>query len=131
MRQDVIDYLQTLNLGTFIVSNELPFSESGTPLYIKNLKKIYVDVDQSTVNPVITTLDGVNVTVDSTAIKMFFANDAKSIPANYDEVVTSLKSARNILSTTSGISSRRVDVTTDLQADRLITQIELRFIKLT
>lgn len=131
MRQDVIDYLQTLNLGTFIVSSELPFSESGTPLYIKNLKKIYVDADQISVEPVIRTLNGLNITKDTNSVKIYFANDAKSVPPNYDEVVSNLRSAKDILATTGGFTGREVDVSTELQADRLITEIELRFIKLT
>jgi hypothetical protein len=131
MRQDVIDYLQTLNLGTFIVSNELPFSESGTPLYIKNLKKIYVDVDQITVDPIIKTLGGDNITKDTTAVTIRFANDAKSIPPNYDEVVSDMRSAKNILATTGGFTGREATVSTEFQADRLITEIELRFIKIT
>lgn len=130
MRQDVIDYIQTLNLGTFIVSNELPFSESGTPLYIKNLKKIYVNVDQYVADPVITTLNGVNITRDTVSVTVYFANDAKSIPPNYDEVVSLIRAAKNIL-ITAGYSSREVDVETSFEADRLITEIELRFIKLT
>ena len=131
MRTDVLDYLQTLNLGTFIVSTELPFSESGTPLYIKNLKKVYVDVDQITVDPVIRTLSGVNVTRDTTAVTIRFANDAKSIPPNYDEVVSNLRSAKDILATTGGFTGREVSVSTEFQADKLITEIELRFIKIT
>lgn len=131
MRTDVLDYLQTLNLGTFIVSTELPFSESGTPLYIKNLKKVYVDVDQITVDPVIRTLSGLNITRDTVAVKVYFANDAKSIPPNYDEVVSNLRTAKDILATTGGFTGREVSVSTEFQADRLITEIELRFIKLT
>ena len=131
MRTEVIDYLQTLNLGTFIVSTELPFSESGTPLYIKNLKKVYVDVDQITVEPIIRTLSGLNLTRDTVAVKVYFANDAKSIPPNYDEVVSNLRTAKDILATTGGFTGREVTVKTEFQADRLITEIELRFIKLT
>lgn len=131
MRTDVIDYIQTLNLGTFIVSSELPFSESGVPLYIKNLKKIYVDVDQITVEPIITTLSGINITRDTTAVTVRFANDAKSIPPNYDEVVSNLRSAKDILATTGGFTGREAVVSTEFQADRLITEIELRFIKIT
>lgn len=130
MRTDVIDYLQSQNFGTFIVSTELPFSESGTPLYIKNLKKIYVDVDQYTAEPIITTLNGVNITRDTVAVTVYLANDAKSIPPNYDEVVSLIRAAKNILPAT-GYSSREVDVSTSFEADRLITEIELRFIKLT
>jgi hypothetical protein len=131
MRTDVIDYLQTLNLGTFIVSNELPFSESGTPLYIKNLKKIYVDVDQYQAEPIIRTLNGVIVTRDTIAVKVYFANDAKSIPPNYDEAVSQLRTAKDILPTTGGFTGREVEVKTSFEADRLVTEIELRFIKLT
>jgi hypothetical protein len=131
MRQDVIDYIQTLNLGTFIVSNELPFSESGVPLYIKNLKKIYVDVDQYQAEPIIRTLSGVMVTRDTIAVKVYFANDAKSIPPNYDEAVSLLRTAKDILPTTGGFTGREVEVKTSFEADRLITEIELRFIKLT
>ena len=131
MRTDVIDYLQTLNLGTFIVSTELPFSESGTPLYIKNLKKVYVDVDQYIVDPIISTLNGLNITRDTVAVRVYLANDAKSIPPNYDDVVSQIRTAKNILSTTGGFSTREVDVRTSFEADKLITEIELRFIKLT
>jgi hypothetical protein len=130
MRTDVIDYIQTLNLGTFIVSNELPFSESGIPLYIKNLKKIYVDVDQYIVDPIISTLNGINITRDTIAVRVYFANDAKLIPPNYDEVVSELRAAKDILPT-AGYNRREVDVSTTFDADKLITEIELRFIKLT
>lgn len=130
MRQDVIEYIQTLNLGTFIVSSELPWSENGTPLYLKNLKKIYVDVDQYEVNPIITTLDGTNITEDTIAVRIYFANDAKQIPPNYDEVVSNLRTAKNI-NTTTGYNRREVDVVTTFELDRLITELELRFIKLT
>ena len=130
MRTDVIDYIQSLNLGTFIVSNELPFSESGTPLYLKNLKKIYVDVDQYIVQPFIYTLSGVNISDETTAVRVYFANDAKSIPPNYDDVVSNLRLAKDILPT-AGYNRREVDVSTSFEADRLITEIELRFIKLT
>ena len=130
MRTDVLDYLQTLNLGTFIVSTELPFSESGTPLYIKNLKKVYVGVDQYIVEPIISTLSGVNITRDTVAVTVYLANDAKSLTPNYDEVVGLIRAAKDILPT-AGFNSREVDVQTSFDADKLVTQIELRFIKLT
>ena len=130
MRTDVIEYLQTQNFGTFIVSTELPFSESGVPLYIKNLKKVYVGVDQYIVEPVINTLSGVNITRDTVAVTVYLANDAKSLTPNYDEVVGLIRAAKNILPT-AGFNSREVDVQTSFDADKLVTQIELRFIKLT
>jgi hypothetical protein len=130
MRTDVIEYLQTQNFGTFIVSTELPFSESGVPLYIKNLKKVYVGVDQYIVEPIISTLSGVNITRDTVAVTVYLANDAKSLTPNYDEVVGLIRAAKDILPT-AGFNSREVDVQTSFDADKLVTQIELRFIKLT
>lgn len=130
MRQDVLDYIQTLNLGTYLVSSELPWDENGIPLYQKNLKKIYVDVDQYTADPLITTLSGVNITRDTIAVRVYFANDAKATPPNYDDVVSQLRTSKDIM-LSAGYNRREVDVSTSFEADRLVTEIELRFIKLT
>ena len=130
MRSTVLSFLQTQNLGTFIVTTELPWDENGTELYLKNLKKIYVDVTQYSVEPIITTLNGVNITTDIHSVKVYFANDAKSLPPNYDEVVEVIRSAKNI-DTTTGYHSREVDVSTKYELDKLVTEIELRYIKLT
>ena len=129
MRTEVLEYLQQQNLGTYIVSTELPWSESGVPLYTKNLKKIYVDVDQYITDPVITTLSGLNISLETKAVRVYLANDAKSIPPNYDEVVSVIKGAKDI-NNTDGYNRREADVTTSFDADRLVTEIELRYIKL-
>jgi hypothetical protein len=129
MRTEVLEYLQQQNLGTYIVSTELPWSESGVPLYTKNLKKIYVDVDQYITDPVITTLSGLNISLETKAVRVYLANDAKSIPPNYDEVVAVIKGAKDI-NDTEGYNRREADVTTSFDADRLVTEIELRYIKL-
>lgn len=130
MRQEVLNYIQSLNLGTFIVSSELPWDENGTSLYIKNLKKIYVDVTGYNVEPLITALNGLNITRDIQSVRIYFANDAKILPPNYDEVVQQIQTAKNI-NNTAGFNSRECQVQTSFDADRLVTEIELRFIKLT
>jgi len=130
MRQEVIDYVQGLNLGTFIVSTELPWTDNTVPLYLKNLKKVYVGVDEYQVNPIITTLSGLNITEDVNIVRIYFANDAKQIPPNYGDVVDQLRATKNI-NTSIGFHRREVDVTTSFDADRLVTELELRFIKLT
>jgi hypothetical protein len=41
-------------LTQFAVASELPWEQNGTPLYIKNMKKVYVDlerVEQTTLIP--------------------------------------------------------------------------------
>lgn len=130
MRTEVLDYVQTLDIGGFNVSNELPWSESGTPLYIKNLKKIYVDTDQITTDPFITTFSGLTVNNQVTIVRIFFANDAKQVPANYSDVVAELTTAKDI-ETELNFHRRECVVNTSVDADRLITELELRFTKLT
>jgi len=130
MREEVLDFIQTLDVGGFNISNELPWNESGTPLYIKNLKKIYVDVDQVTSEPLITTFSGLNVTNHVTIVRIFFANDAKQVPANYSDVVAELTTAKDV-DPTLNFHRRECIVSTSIEADRLVTIMELRFIKLT
>jgi hypothetical protein len=130
MRQEVIDYLQGLNLGTYIVSSELPYSETGTPLYIKNLKKIYVDVDRFDSTPVISTLNGLNISNEITIVRVYLANDAKQIPSNYGDVVNAIRAGKD-LDATQGFNRREAEVSTSYDADKLVTEIEIRYIKLT
>lgn len=130
MRQSVIDYLQGLNLGSFTIASEVPWTETGTELYLKNLKKIYVDVDAFTTEPVITTFTGLNLNNETTVVRVYFANDAKQLPSNYDDVVASIKAAKDVEST-AGYTRREADVSTSYNSDRLVTEIELRYIKLT
>lgn len=130
MRQAVIDYLQGENLGSFTIANEVPWQESGTDLYLKNLKKIYIDVDAFTTEPVITTFSGLYLNNETTVVRVYFANDAKQIPSNYDEVVGLIKAAKEI-SSAQGFTRREAEVSTSYESDRLVTEIELRYIKLT
>ncbi len=130
MRQEVIDYLQSQNLGAFTIAGEVPWTETGTALYLKNLRKIYVDVDAFATDPLITTFTGLNINNETTIVRVYFANDAKQLPSNYDEVVSVIKSAKDI-NTTAGYVRREVNVSTSYDNDRLITEIELRYIKLT
>jgi len=130
MRQNVIDYLQNQNLGSFVTALELPWNETGENLYLKNLRKIYIDVDEFVMEPVITTFSGLSLTNETTRVRIYFANDAKQLPSNYDEVVQIIRSAKDI-QTDDGFGRREVDVNTTYEADKLVTEIELRYIKLT
>jgi hypothetical protein len=130
MRTEILDYINTLNLGSFLVSQELPWEESGTSLYLRNLKKIYVDAPQYQNETLITALNGLNINNETSIVRILFACDAKQTPANYDTVVTDLKSAKDI-TTIEGVRSRQCDVTTDIENDALVTTLEIRFTKIT
>jgi hypothetical protein len=129
MRQQILDYINSLTLGGYSASNELPWSSSGTPLYLNNVKKIYVDRTQSTNDPLFATLDGLTFNSEITSVKVYFASDAKLLPANYDTVVSNMKLGKDV-TTATGFNRRECDVTTTFENDLLVTEFEFRFTKL-
>jgi len=130
MRQQVLDYIRTLNLGGFRLSNEAPYDSSGVELYVKNPKTIYVNFAQTTSDPFIQTLDGTNISNETTTVSVYFSADAKLIPSNYDTVIQQLKGAKNI-TTISGVNRREVDVSTEYVDDLVVSTIDIRYITLT
>lgn len=130
MRQEILDYINGLALGTFTVSSELPYDASGSPLYVQNVKKIYVDNEQTAVEPLVTALDGPVIDNEVTSVSIYFSADAKQLPANYNTLVADLKKAKNI-TTVPGIHRRELDVTTEYQSDLIINSMEIRFNKVT
>ena len=130
MRTEILAYVQGLNLGTFTVSTELPYTESGQALYVKNPKRIYVDEEQIVSEPLIQALDGVSIVNEESTVTIYFSVDSKLVPANYDSVVTALKGAKNI-TTIDGVFRRELDVSTGYDGDLLITELAIRFNKIT
>jgi hypothetical protein len=130
MRQEILDYINGLSLGTFTVSSELPYDASGAPLYVQNVKKIYVDNEQTAVEPLVTALDGPVIDNEVTSVSIYFSADAKQLPANYNTLVADLKKAKNI-TTVAGIHRRELDVTTEYQSDLIVNSMEIRFNKVT
>ena len=130
MRQQVLDYIRTLPLGGFKLSSEAPYDSSGVELYVKNPKTIYVNFAQTTSDPFIQTLDGLNISNETTTVSVYFSTDAKLVPSNYDTLVQQLKGAKNI-DTISGINRREVDVSTEYVNDLVVSTVDIRYIKLT
>lgn len=130
MRQEILDYISSLSLGTFMLSQELPWTDSGVELYLKNPKKIYVDVTRYTTEPLLATLDGNLINSDVQSIGIFFSADAKQLPANYDTMVSDLRQAKDIV-ITDGTFRRECDVSTSFENDLIVTQLEYRFTKLS
>jgi hypothetical protein len=128
MRADVIAKLKALSsstLGTFTVTEELPWESDGVPLYLKNLKRIYVDVQETDLDPIADTLDGSGFAVEASVVSVSFGCDAKTLPANYDSLVTAIRSIR--INFGDGWKQRRIQHTAEFDADRLVTTFEFRF----
>jgi hypothetical protein len=130
MRQEVLDYINSLALGGYLLTEESPWSDNGVPLYLKNLKKIYVDNTEYINEPLLQTLNGNTINNEQMVTRIYFANDAKTIPANYDDLVTDLKFVRDI-TTIEGVRTREVDVTVTYENDVMITELEVRLGKLS
>jgi len=130
MRQQVLDYINSISLGSFTLSGELPWNESGTELYLKNPKRIYVDVTQFDTEPLVQTLDGLNIDTDVASVGVFFSADAKQLPANYDSVISDLRAAKNAIEMV-GNHRRECTVATSMVNDMLVTEMQFRFTKLS
>jgi hypothetical protein len=130
MRQQLIDYINTLNLGGFYLTEELPWEADGSPLYLKNLKKIYVDNVQYADEPFVTTLDGLTISNQSRVIRIYFASDAKQVPPDYDDLISDLRGVKDV-TLTDGAQRRQVNVATSFTNDLLVTEMVYTFTNLS
>ena len=131
MRTAILAYLQALTssqLGTYSVVEELPWDQNGNPLYLNNLKRIYVDVTQVTQEPNQNSLSLAGVVDQTSVVRVFFVNDAKQLPSNYESLVDLIVQAR-LTADITGVIERLCQVSTDFDADRLITTFEFSFKK--
>lgn len=128
MRTQVLDYIRDVNPGGFFVTEELPWTESGLSLYLKNLKSVYVNVEQTETEDLILALNGLNIQNRIHIVRVFFATDAKTLPPNYEDFVTALRRVNDLPA--EGFQRRQVSVETDIENDVLVTELEYRFTKL-
>ena len=129
MRDTILTYLGSQSFTNFGYSDELPWNASGEPLYLKNMKKIYVDQPQTAQEPLLETLDNTGVVNETTTVTAYVTTDAKTLPTDYDTMVSTLKNAR-LQDTTTGWRQRLTEVETSIEDDRLVTQFTFNFTKL-
>ena len=129
MRDTILTYLEGQTFDNFGYSTELPWNASGEPLYLKNMKKIYVDRPQTAQEPLLETLDDNSVVNETTTVVAYVCTDAKNLPTDYDTMVSTLKSAR-LEDSTTGWRQRLTEVETEIEDDRLVTQFTFNFTKL-
>jgi hypothetical protein len=125
IRDDLITQITTNLSGhsKFGISTELPFSTSDTPLYMKNMRTVFVDELQEDVTELYPVLDGKDVMQTESTCVAYLAVDAKNQPTDIQTVVANLLVARN--GVTAGI--RASDVTTELEDDVILYNIEYNF----
>ena len=129
MRTVVYNYIKALSLKSVSLSSELPYSTSGTELYLKNKKTIYVDVAQSQQDPAIDALNGSGAVDETTTVSVYFVNDAKKLPTDYDTIVTQMKGARTATGT-EGFIQKTCNVSSSYQEDAVVTELVFSFRKI-
>jgi len=109
------------------VNSELPFDDSGTPLHIKNMKRVYLDKEQATYEPYIKTLrKDCNLDAKVTTLSVYVTTDAKVIPTDIDAVISAIVAAKRSISTI----DTTTEVTTEISDDYITYTIEFGFTEL-
>ena len=125
MRAELLSYLTTAtSTATIKVVSELPWNSAGEPLYLKNMKKMYLDQEQVEQTTLIPTLGDQDVYQNDLSVKGYFAVDAKTLPSGLDSAITTILSARD----KTGVINfgNEADYTTDIQDDVIIYTVEYR-----
>jgi hypothetical protein len=114
----------TSTLTQFAVATELPWSQNGSPLFRKNMKRIYLDRDVMTEVSLIPTLDAVDVMQNDFVVTAYLAVDAKTVPTQLDQAVTQILAAKNAITiVNAGLES---DYTIEVDEDVLVYTFEFR-----
>lgn len=125
MRSEILAYLTTA-LGTAVIkaSQELPWNTAGEPLYLKNMKKFYLDEEQLEQTTLLPTLNGGDVYQNDLIVQGYFAVDAKARPVGLTQALSTILNAnQNIDIVNFGTES---DYATEIINDVLIYTVEYR-----
>jgi hypothetical protein len=126
MRAQLLTALTTATSALAIkTASELPWNNAGQPLYLKNLKRLYLDetqVEQTELIPVLPGYQGVDQ--NSQTVRGYFAVDAKNQPSGLGTAIAAILNAKNSI----GIANFKVesDYTTEIQDDIIIYTVEYR-----
>ena len=125
MRTELLSYLTTATSSLAVKTvSELPWNTAGEPLYLKNMKKVYLDQDQLEQSVLIPTIDQQDVITNQFTVRAYFAVDAKNQPSGLSTALTTLLSAKDKTGiTNNGVES---DYSTDIQDDVIIYTVEYR-----
>lgn len=116
-------------LTQFTVSEELPWSQNNLPLYLKNMKKVYVGATEQEQSILFATLDNVDVDQNLLTTRAYLAVDAKNTPSQLDQLITNILTAKS----NTGVVSfdEESDYSVEQDEDRIIYTFEYRLLVAT
>ena len=114
----------TSTLTQFAVTQELPWTQAGDPLFRKNMKKIYVDTPTLEQSTFIFTFDKVNVNYNDYTCNVYLTVDAKNPPSQTTQVINNIMACMG----STGLLSLddESDYTVETDEDKLIYTIQFR-----
>lgn len=131
MRNELLTYLTTVLTGDIKVSQELPWSSGDEPLYFKNMKRLYLNKENTSIETVFRVLLPYNdVNRNTFTINAYLALDAKNQPSNLDTVINTIVSAQDI-NTIVNVTERECVYETSFEGDVLLYTFTYRFITIT
>ena len=130
MRSDLITNItnKIASYTNFKVSSELPWDNSGEPLYRRNFKTVYVDELETVREPLFQLVSGADIDQETLRINAWLTVDAKNAPANLVNTITAIISAKDVSLT--GGYTRICDHTTEIEDDYVVHRFEFTFDKL-
>jgi hypothetical protein len=129
MRSVIYNYIKELRLKQYVLTDHLPWEDNGAPLYHHNKKHIYVDTSQTRQESMFDAFNGQGTVDEITTVSVYFVNDAKKLPPDYDNVVDQIKGAR-LAPGTEGYIQKLVQVSSSYIEDAIITRLEFSFRRL-
>jgi len=126
MRTQLLTYLTTATASAAVkTSSELPWTTSGDPLYLKNMKYFYLDQEQREQSVMIPTLPGsADILQNLLTVRGYFACDAKNAPTGLTTALNILLAAKDNISVSN--FGAEADYTTEIQGDVIVYTIEYR-----
>lgn len=126
MRTLLLDYLTANLTGTIKVSQEQPFDQGGQALYLKNMRRVYLQEEYTEQDQLVPVLDDTDIIQKITYVKGFLATDAKNRNSDLDQALNVLATARTGANI-SGSFRKEFDYTTTIDNDVLLYEFEYRF----
>jgi len=127
MRTQLLAALNSLlNTTGIAVSSELPWTTGSEPLYLKNMKRLYLTSEQRVDEDLITILNGNNVKRIQITVRGYLVIDAKNRPAGINAALMAIEAARD--ATVFGESYERFcEYTSEITGDVETYTIQYRF----
>ena len=125
MRTQLLSYLTDNLTASIKTSQELPFEEGGNALYLKNMKRVYLDEPYTEMDRLFGTLDGTcDVNQKISRVRGYLAVDAKNRNTDLDSALSILDQAKNQITDS---FRKEFDYTSTIDGSTLTFEFEYRF----